>query len=209
MRLLVADAHGLVSAGIRYALKDEDELEIVGEVDSTHDLLATIDQVEPEVVLLDLHFHGVDAQTLIARIRSRHEQVRVIGLAANPNEELMRSVCAHGACGVIVKTVTPGDLPATIRQIVNGTAYTATAFSSSPSGQNRPGVGLTAREEEILGAIARGLSNKQIARELFVTDQTVKFHLSNIYRKLGLTNRTEAAHWAYRHGITTDEYATA
>jgi DNA-binding NarL/FixJ family response regulator len=151
---------------------------------------------------------GTDVQSALERIGGTHPDVQVIVLASHASPEDMQRVCGRGASGVILKTIAAGDLAGAIRQIVNGTTFTALGaptFRVDPGGD----AGLTNREQELLLAISRGLSNKVIAKELFVTEQTVKFHLTNIYRKLGLTNRTEAARWAYRHGLTEAHHLAA
>ena len=208
MRLLVADGHGLTRAGILRALEGEEGFDVVGEADSGPRLLPRIAHTQPDLVLLDLQLPGIDAQTALTRIRTQHEGVQVIGLAADANVEQMHKACSYGACGVIVTAIAPGDLAGAIRQIVDGTTFTAlggSPFLPDPVGT----AGLTGREQEILAALARGLSNKRIAQDLSVSEQTVKFHLTNVYRKLGLTNRTGAARWAYEHGLAKETYAPA
>jgi len=208
MRLLVADGHGLIRAGIQRALENEDGIECVGEVETGPQLVTRIDRLQADLVLLDMHLPGIDVHTALDRISDTHPDVHVIVLASHASPEEVQRVCAHGASGVILKTIAVWDLGAAIRQIVNGTTFTALG---SPTFRIDPGrdAGLTSREQELLLAIAKGQSNKVIARELFVTEQTVKFHLTNIYRKLGLTNRTEAARWAYRHGLTEQDHLAA
>jgi len=208
MRLVVADGHGVTRAGIRYVLEGDGGFEVVGEAGSFPQLLPRIAQTEPDLVLLDLQLPGTDAQTSLTRIRDRHPSVQVIGLAAFSDVELMHHACAYGAIGVILKTIALGDFGGAIRQFVAGTTFTALGgapYVAEPGG----GAGLTVREQEVLEALARGLSNKEIGRQFVVTEQTVKYHLTNIYRKLRLTNRTAAARWAYSHGIATGSYAEA
>ncbi len=181
---------------------------MVGEADSGPRLLPGISQTNPELVLLDLQLPGVDAPTALERIRGRDATIRVIGLATHPNVEEMHNVCLYGATGVILKTIPAAELGGAIRQIMDGTTFTAlggSPFVPSPAHE----AGLTEREREILERVAKGHSNKQIAGELFVQLQTVKFHLSNIYRKLGLQNRTAAARWAYANGLTAETYTAA
>jgi DNA-binding NarL/FixJ family response regulator len=201
MRLLVADGHGLIRAGIQRALENEDGIEYVGEVESGAQLVTRIDRLQADLVLLDMQLPGIDVQTALERIGDTHPEVQVIVLASHASPEDMQRVCGRGASGVILKTIAVEDLAGAIRQIANGTAFTALGVSTSYAD---PGVdaGLTTREQQILLAIGRGHSNKVIARDLLVTEQTVKFHLTNVYRKLRLTNRTEAARWAYQHGLT-------
>jgi len=208
MRLLVADGHGLTRAGILRALEGEEGLDVVGEADSGPRLFPLIAQTQPDLVLLDLQLPGIDAQTSLTRLRNHHPGLKVIGLAADANIEQMHKACAHGAGGVIMTTIAPGDLGGAIRQILTGTTFTAlggSPFVPDPV----DGAGLTGREQQILAALARGLPNKRIAQDLSVSEQTVKFHLTNVYRKLDLTNRTGAARWAYEHGLVTEPYAAA
>jgi DNA-binding NarL/FixJ family response regulator len=208
MRLLVADGHGLIRAGIQRALENEDGIEYVGEVESGAQLVTRIDRLQADLVLLDMQLPGIDVQTALERIGDTHPEVQVIVLASHASPEDMQRVCGRGASGVILKTIAVRDLAGAIRQIVNGTTFTALGaltFRIDPGGD----AGLTSREQELLLAIAQGHSNKVIAKELFVTEQTVKFHLTNIYRKLGLTNRTEAARWAYRHGLAGAHHLAA
>jgi DNA-binding NarL/FixJ family response regulator len=208
MRLLVADGHGLVRAGIEQALENEDGIEIVGEVEAGEQLLTRIERLQVDLVLLGSELPGIDVQTALERVSGAHPEVQVIVLAFHSSPEEMQRMCAHGAAGVILKTIAIRDLAGAIRQIVNGTTFTAlgaSTFRVDPGGD----AGLTSREQELLLFIAQGQSNKVIAKELFVTEQTVKFHLTNIYRKLGLTNRTEAARWAYRHGLTGSHHLAA
>jgi DNA-binding NarL/FixJ family response regulator len=106
----------------------------------------------------------------------------------------------RGATAYIVKSIDPDDLPATLRQALEGNLHTALGIDSDER-SGAKALGLTEREVTILGALARGLSNDEIAKEFWVAPQTVKFHLTNIYRKLGVKNRTEATRLAYQHGL--------
>ena len=126
-------------------------------------------------------------------------------LSASDDADRMRAALKRGASAYIVKTVNPLDLPAALRQVVQPTIY----FGLPPE-QDDPAAtaGLTDRETAMLRALARGLSNAAISKEFWVTEQTVKFHLTNIYRKLGVKNRTEATRYAYQHGLA-DELAVA
>lgn len=203
MRLLVADGHELTRAGIRQALAGEEGFEVVGEAGWGPKLLPCIAETRPDVVLLDLDLPGIDVPTYLMRIRERNASVCVIGMAASANLEQVHIACSKGASGAILKTIAPSDLAGAIRQIVNGTTFTA--LGGPPLAHDSlGGAGLTKREQVIVEALARGLSNKQIAKELFVTEQTVKYHLTNIYRKLELPNRMAAVRWAYSHGLAKD-----
>ena len=141
---------------------------------------------------------GMDGIACLERIRKRHPQVKVVMLSAFNEPEQITAAFKRGASGYIVKSVNPLDLPAALRQILEGTVP---ALGLADDDDPARGTGLTDRELAILQAVARGLSNQAIGKELWVTEQTVKFHLTNIYRKLGVANRTEAARYAYQHSL--------
>jgi DNA-binding NarL/FixJ family response regulator len=126
--------------------------------------------------------------------------VKVIVLSVFSDPERIQAAFKHGASGYIVKSVNPLDLPSAIRQAVDGTVFHAIGLPEVDEQSLGKAAGLTERELSILKAVAQGLSNAAIGKELWVTEQTVKFHLTNIYRKLGVANRTEATRWALAHG---------
>jgi DNA-binding NarL/FixJ family response regulator len=129
--------------------------------------------------------------------------VKVVILSVSTDERLIETILARGASAYIVKSVNPVDLPAALRQAVAGTVFTAIGLPDASAPGAAKEAGLTDRELAILSALARGLSNGQIGKELWIAEQTVKFHLTNIYRKLGVANRTEAARFAYQEGLVT------
>ena len=122
-------------------------------------------------------------------------------LSVSADRSLIDNVLKRGASAYIVKSVNPVDLPSVIRQALEETVYTAVGLPDDPSSRAAKAAGLTERELAILTALARGMSNAAIAKQLWVAQQTVKFHLTNIYRKLGVANRTEAARYAYQQGL--------
>ena len=126
--------------------------------------------------------------------------VKVVVLSVSTDESVIQTVLKRGASAYIVKTINPVDLPSALRQAVDGTVFSAIGLPEAGDSAARA-AGLTEREAAILSALARGLSNEAIGKELWIAEQTVKFHLTNIYRKLGVSNRTEAARLAYQHGL--------
>ena len=200
MRVLIADDHRLILDGIRRALETDGDFEIVGETQSGTQVLSLVARTQPELVLLDVRMPHMDGLACLDEIKRRHPDVKVVMLSASASPELVEAALRRGASAYIVKTVNPDDLPATLRQALEGNVHTALGMEEA----ERPGAkaaGLTDRELTILGALARGLSNDEIAKEFWVAPQTVKFHLTNIYRKLGVKNRTEATRLAYQHGL--------
>jgi DNA-binding NarL/FixJ family response regulator len=201
MRVLIADDHRLMVAGIRRALEDEEEIEVVGEASTGAAVLPLVGRTDPDVVLLDIRMPKMDGLTVLEQVRARYPRVKVVMLSVFADPEHIQMALSRGASGYIVKTINPRDLASALRQAVEGCVYHAIGLPEVTEESEARAAGLTEREVAILKAVALGLSNQAIGRELWVTEQTVKFHLTNIYRKLGVANRTEAARHAYQHGL--------
>lgn len=210
MRVLIADDHRLMLEGIRRALENVEGFEIVGEAHTGAQVLPLLGRTNPDVVLLDIRMPQLDGFACLDLIRKRYPKVKVVLLSVFSDPEHIQAALRRGASGYIVKSVNPIDLPSALRQAVEGTVYHAVGLPEIDEASGAKAAGLTEREIAILKAVARGLSNQAIGKELWVTEQTVKFHLTNIYRKLGVANRTEAARYAYQHGLVESpafEYA--
>ena len=201
LRILIADDHPLVLTGVRRTLEQDGGFEIVAETHHGTEVLPLVGRTSPDVALLDLRMPGIDGLTCLDRIRSRHPEVKVVICSMEADTEQVQDAFRRGASGYIVKNVGPKDLASAIRQAVEGTAYHALGLPAINEDNVARAAGLTARELQIMKAVARGLPNKAIAKELWITEQTVKFHLGNVYRKLDIANRTEAARWALGRGL--------
>jgi two-component system, NarL family, response regulator LiaR len=201
MKVLIADDHRLILEGIRRALESEPDFEIVAEAEKGSQVLPLVNRTRPDLVLLDLRMPEMDGLTCLQEIRKRHPDTKVIVLSVSTDPEVIQTALKRGASAYVVKSVNPVDLPAVLRQAVEGTVFSAVGLPEEGEGSAARAAGLTEREVAILNALARGLSNEAIGKELWVAEQTVKFHLTNIYRKLGVRNRTEAARYAYQHGL--------
>jgi DNA-binding NarL/FixJ family response regulator len=198
-RLVIADDHQLMVEAVRVALEDASGIEIVGEVQAGHQLLPLVGRTSPDIVLLDLHMPGMDGLRCLELLRERHPNVKAIVLSGSDDPGAVDAAFARGAVAFIQKTVDPSDLAAVIRQALTGDVAYAARNGGSVAPQRE--WGLTVREVEILGALAAGQSNKQMAQKLWLSAHTIKYHLTNIYRKLGVGGRTEAVHLAYEHGL--------
>ena len=201
MRVLIADDHRLMSEGIRAALSGADDIEVVGEARDGSQVLPLVGELKPDVVLLDIGMPKLDGLACLDRLRKRHPQVKVVMLSVFDDPAHIEAALARGASGYIVKSINPLDLPSALRQAVEETVYTVLGVTEQEEPRHAREAGLTDREITILAGVARGLSNRALGNELWVTEQTVKFHLTNIYRKLSVGNRTEAARAAYRLGV--------
>jgi NarL family two-component system response regulator LiaR len=200
-RVVLADDHRLILDSVRSSLEDSGEFEIVGEAMNGSQALALVSRTSPDVVVLDIRMPGMDGLVCLDQIKKRSPSVKVVVLSASTDQKLIENVLKRGASAYIVKSVNPVDLPAVIRQALEETVYTAVGLPSDAPSSAAKEAGLTARELAILTALAQGKSNAAIAKELWVAPQTVKFHLTNIYRKLNVSNRTEAARYAYQQGL--------
>jgi DNA-binding NarL/FixJ family response regulator len=202
IRVLVADDHRLMLEGIRRALHGVDDIEVVGEAQTGSQVLPMVSRTNPDVVLLDLRMPDMSGLACLEAIKERYPKVKVVVLSAFSDSDHINGAFQRGATAYIVKTVNPVDLPSALRQALEATVYQGVHVFSGGESDAGEKLGLTERELDMLKALARGLSNNAISREFWVTEQTVKFHLSNIYRKLGVANRTEAARFAYERGLT-------
>jgi DNA-binding NarL/FixJ family response regulator len=201
VRVLIADDHRLLVEGTKQALERAGGFEVVGEASNGAQVLPLVRRLRPDLVLLDMRMPQMDGLTCLTKIRKDFPNVKVAMLSVSQDPELIQAALKRGASAYIVKTVDPDDLAAALRQAMNGTVFTTVGVSEDPGERAAKDAGLTERELVIVRAVARGLSNEAIAKELWVAEQTVKFHLTNIYRKLGVSNRTEAARYAFEQGL--------
>jgi DNA-binding NarL/FixJ family response regulator len=201
VRVLIADDHRLIAEGIKRSLQEQPDFEVVGEAQTGSQVMPLIRRTSPDIVLLDLRMPGTDGLTSLEQIRRDHPSIKVVILSASSDKSVIQAALAKGASAYVLKSVNPVDLASTLRQVMEGNVFHAVGLPEHGSGSAAAELGLTSREVSILNALARGLSNQAIGRELFVAEQTVKFHLTNIYRKLDAANRTEAVRLAYQRGI--------
>ncbi len=202
-RVLIADDHPLILAGIRRALDRSGGVEVVGEATSGAQVLAMVERRRPEVVLLDLYMPGMSGAELIGQLHEQWPEVKTVVLSANEDRASIDSALNAGASAYIVKSVNPSDLSSVIRQVAGGAVFHAPSRpAGSASAETAPaGPDLTDRERTILAAIASGQTTAAISRELWVSEHTIKFHLTNIYRKLGVNNRAGAVRFAIENGL--------
>lgn len=202
LRVVLADDHELVLEGLRSLLADEPDLEVVGTATSGAALLDLIAQRRPDVAVVDVQMAGMDGLDCLKEIRRLSLPVRVLMLTAFGDGEAIQSALAGGADGFALKTAPPRQTVDAIRQVGRGyLVFPPAARKWMVGARAAPapaGGGLSAREWEVLERLAEGLTNAQIAEAIGVSDNTVKFHLQNIFQKLGVNNRTEAAAHYFR-----------
>jgi DNA-binding NarL/FixJ family response regulator len=193
--------------GTKHALESAGGFEVVGEAINGVQVLPLVRRLKPQLVLLDLRMPQMDGLTCLAKIRKEFPDVKVAILSVSQDPELIQTALKRGASAYIVKSIDPADLAAALRQALDGNVFTTAGVTEDPGERAARDAGLTERELVIVRAVARGLSNEAIAKELWVAEQTVKFHLTNIYRKLGVSNRTEAARYAFEQGLVDHDAA--
>ncbi len=205
LRIVIADDHRLVLGALQQTLEDDSGFEVAGVTSSSSEVLGLVASAQPDIVLLDIHMPRPDGLECLDRIRAEHPDVKVVLISAGADAQEIQNALRRGAAGYLVKSINPADIPAALRQVHEGTAYYAVAGTSGddelPGAEFARRQGLTPRELEMLVAVVGGHSNRAIAEELWVTEQTVKFHLGNVYRKLGVANRAAAVQAAMQAGI--------
>jgi DNA-binding NarL/FixJ family response regulator len=199
MKLLIADDHRLILKAVRRALEGVDDIEIVAEARRGSQVLPMVHQTNPDVCMLDMRMPEMDGLTCVERIRKDAPEVRVVILSASGEPAQADEALERGANAYISKAVDPLELADALRRVHAGESFQLGVETPAERSENE--AGLTGRELSILDAVARGLSNSAISAELWITEQTVKFHLTNVYRKLGVSNRTEATRYALSRGI--------
>jgi DNA-binding NarL/FixJ family response regulator len=209
LRVLIADDHPLMLQGIRRALEASDDIEVVGEARSGEQALALVERRQPNLVLLDLHMPGIGGLECLEQIKQRWPEVKTVVISASDDRATIDSALLAGANAYILKSVSPMDIPSVLRQASSGAVYHVPS-SPAPRNAERPQAGgpdLTPRELTILTAVAGGLTTKAISQELWLSEHTVKFHLTNIYRKLGVSNRSAAVRYAFENDLAPSDSA--
>jgi DNA-binding NarL/FixJ family response regulator len=207
LKVLIADDHPLLLQAIRRTLEASEGIEVVGEARSGEELLALVPRRNPHLVLLDLRMPGVDGLECIAEIKRSWPDVKTVAISACEDRASIDAALVAGASAYMVKTVSPMDIATVLRQASTGGIYHTPSAAPAPFLDQRAESGpcLTPRETAILQAIAGGLTTRAISQDLWLSEHTVKFHLTNIYRKLGVSNRSAAVRYAYENDLASSE----
>jgi NarL family two-component system response regulator LiaR len=208
IRILITDDHGVVRQGLRMFLSLDPEFEVVGEAENGQEALEMARELEPDVVLMDLLMPVMDGIKATRAIRSELPEVEVVALTSVLEDASVTRAVRAGAIGYLLKDADAEELHRAIRGAAEGRVQLAPEAAArlmrEVSAPENPEA-LTERETEILKLLARGQANKQIAGGLYVSEKTVKAHVSNIPRKLGVHSRTQAALHAVRTGLVSTE----
>ncbi|WHU45239.1 response regulator transcription factor [Gordonia sp. L191] len=208
VRTILVDDHALLRAGIRSLLEREETISVVGEADSFDQALAEVERSRPDVVVVDLKLTAgteYEGLRLITEIAARHPEVASLVLTTFLDDDLVVRAVKAGARGYVVKDVDTTELVRAIQSVSGGgSAFdprSAAIVLRTVSGDGGGSETLTEREREVLRLLADGMSNKRIGTTLFISESTVKFHIRNIIRKLGVSKRTDAVYIASKRGL--------
>ena len=207
IRLMIADDHEVVRAGINSMLNDSD-ISVVAEAANGAEVLAMAQYHKPDVILLDVRMPDVDGMACLSRLRSELPETPVVIFTGHDNPTYIARAVALGAAGYLIKNVVRDELISALRQVARGETLWNRENLRRVSGaivaghsNNGLDIPLTKREGEVLKQLALGLSNKEIAQALSISYETVKEHVQHVLRKLGVSDRTQAAVWAVRKGF--------
>lgn len=204
--VMLVDDHSMVRAGLQQLLSSASDIEVVGSAANGAEAVELAAQVRPDVVLMDLQMPVMDGVEATTALREAHPEAAVVIVTSFSDRDRIVGAIDAGAVGYLLKDASPDDVLAGVRAAARGESplhpkAARELLSARATSPGRGDVELTARETEVLGLVRQGLSNKQIARRLGITERTVKAHLTSCFQRIGVLDRTQAAVWAERHGI--------
>ncbi len=203
IRVVLVDDHAVIRAGLAQLIATAEDIEVVGQAGDGAEAVEQAGALKPDVMLMDLQMPGVDGVSATRQIVAAGLDVDVLVLTSYSDNERILDALDAGAVGYLLKDADPDDVLAGIRAVARGESpihpKAARALLGARSAGGRPQ--LTAREVEVLGLVREGLANKQIARQLEISERTVKAHLTSAFSRIGVADRTQAALWAQRNGL--------
>ncbi len=205
IKILLADDHPLTRAGIAEFLKREKSFELVAEADDGKIAWELIQSLKPDVALLDIRMPELDGVSVALKARNMGLTTAIIMLTSYDAQQYVIASLRAGAKGFVLKTVSPKELTNAINTVAKGGLYLDPEVASTIAEDDFMPEQLSAREREVLLLAAKGLSSKEVAKRLFISERTVQTHLASIYDKLGSRNKTEALLLALKYGVVTLE----
>ncbi len=207
IRVMIVDDHGMVRRGLVAYLKNDENLELVGEARNGREALQMCEQLQPDVVLMDLVMPELDGTAATRIVRERWPQIQVIALTSFREKDLVQKALQAGAISYLLKNISGSELAEAIQAAFAGRSTLAAeavqALIQPAEPKTTPSYDLTPREHDVLALLVKGLTNVEIAEQLFISRSTVKVHVSNILTKLGVSNRREAIALAVRDKLDT------
>ena len=210
VKVMIVDDHEVVRLGLKAALEMEDDMEVVGDLAAAQPALREAQIVRPDVVLMDVRMPGMDGIQACRLLRERQPETRVVMLTSFGDDEAVFSSIMAGAAGYLLKNTRRADLLSAVRSAAAGESLLDPGIAGrvlsrirelTAKEQDHEVSLLSAREREVLALVAEGMTNKEVAAKLIISENTARNHVSRILDKLGLTRRTEAATFAAQHGL--------
>lgn len=221
IKIVIADDHALLRQGIINVLKLEDDFQVIGEACDGAEAVEKAIALTPDILLLDINMPRMNGLEVITKINEQEKAIKIIVLTMHDDESYVMEVIKSGAVGYLLKDIEPGMLVTAIRTVYAGESYIYPTlakrifneFSRTQQDKEKEKVcevvrtisrreeGLTYREYEVLQGVCRGLSNQELAKSLFLSEKTVKNHLTNIFRKISVNDRTQAVLYAIKHKL--------
>ncbi|MGI6251899.1 MAG: response regulator [Aminivibrio sp.] len=205
VRVILADDHPLTRAGISAYLARESTVELVGEAEDGLQAWKLIEELAPDVALLDIRMPGEDGVSVARRVKEAGLPVSVVMLTSYDAQQYVMASLRAGARGFVLKTATPEEISRAIATVARGGFYLDSEVAAAVGDREFVPEALSAREREVLILASKGLSSKEVAAKLFISERTVQTHLASIYDKLGAKNKTEALLLALKYGVVTLE----
>jgi len=209
--VLIADDHSLLRQGLKQILELEKDISVVAQASNGSEAVQCAKECKPDVILMDINMPGTNGLQAIKEIKQEKLQCRIIVLTIHEDREYLFKTLQMGAEGYVLKDAEPSVLIEAIRNVNSGQSYIQPNMTSElvrefnrvtmHEKEKRDDSNLTSREVEVLELIAEGMINKEIAKQLYISEKTVKNHVSNIFRKLNVSDRTQAAIYAFKHNI--------
>jgi DNA-binding NarL/FixJ family response regulator len=201
--VVIVDDHAMIRAGLEQLLNGADDIRVVGQAHDGEQALEVVKAERPDVVLMDLQMPNVDGVTAIRQIQALDIGVDVLVLTSFNDQERIVGALDAGAVGYLLKDADPDDVLRGVRAVARGESPIDPKAARTLLGAraDTPQVQLTSREAEVLGLVREGLANRQVARRLDISERTVKAHLTSAFARIGVSDRTQAALWAERHGL--------
>jgi NarL family two-component system response regulator LiaR len=205
IRVLLVDDHAVVRSGLSKFLLVNRDMELAGEASDGQEALQMIGTINPDVILMDLLMPGMDGITATREIHQKNPHIKILALTSFAEQNLVQGALQAGAIGYIQKNVTAAELANAIRSAYAGrmilSPEATQVLAQSVTQSHLPGNELTEREHDVLKCMVEGMNNNEIAKKLFISLGTVKFHISNIFQKLGVDSRVEAVKMAIEQKI--------
>lgn len=206
IRVVLIDDHPVVRSGIRNMLEEASDIVVEGEAGDGKEALRLVEELSPDVLLLDMEMPGLSGVDVAKRLQEKGASVKVLALSAHDDEHYIRSLLSNGAAGYLTKEEAMDKIVDAVRGIASGeegwlsrraaASMAAWTRSDEPTRED-----LTDREVEVLQLVSKGWTSARVANELDISERTVRFHLSNVYGKLGVNSRAEAIAWAIKKGL--------